>query len=91
MERGIDMHHVYLLLSEKDRHWYLGYTEDPFRRIEDHNSGKNISTRHGRPWKLIYFEAYLDKRDALGRERFLKSGSGHRFLKKQLVHYFGIV
>jgi len=37
--------------------------------------------------KLIYFEAYLNQSDALGREKFLKSGSGHRFIKKQLNNY----
>ena len=36
---------------------------------------------------LIYYEAYLEEEDALGREKFLKSGSGRRFLKKQLRHY----
>ena len=39
------------------------------------------------PWQLMYAEAYIDKRDALGRGKFLKSGSGRRFLKKQLTHY----
>jgi hypothetical protein len=36
---------------------------------------------------LIYYEAYLDEEDALGRERYLKSGSGRRFLKSQLKHH----
>ena len=29
------------------------------------------------------------EQDAKGRERFLKSGSGRTFLKKQLAHYLG--
>jgi hypothetical protein len=36
---------------------------------------------------LIYYEAYLEEEDALGRERYLKSGGGRRFLKSQLKHY----
>ena len=36
---------------------------------------------------LIYYEAYLEEADALGRERFLKSGGGRRFLKNQLRNY----
>jgi hypothetical protein len=36
---------------------------------------------------LIYYEAYVNQEDALGRERYLKSGSGRRFLKAQLRHY----
>ncbi len=39
------------------------------------------------PWKLIYYEAYLERDDALGRERYLKSGSGRKFLKTQLRRY----
>ena len=42
---------------------------------------------HTGPWKLIYYEAYLERDDALGRERYLKSGSGRKFLKTQLRHY----
>ena len=39
-------------------------------------------------WELlIYYEAYLEEPDARGRERYLKSGSGRQFLKKQLRHY----
>lgn len=36
---------------------------------------------------MIYYEAYLNREDATGREKFLKSGSGRRFLKKQLKQY----
>ena len=81
------MHFVYILESEVTRTWYIGYTTDIQNRLEAHNQSRNISTAHGGPWKLIYYEAYLKKMDAIGREKFLKSGSGHRFLKKQLRHY----
>ena len=39
------------------------------------------------PVTWIYYEAYLERDDALGRERYLKSGSGRKFLKTQLRHY----
>jgi len=81
------MYYVYLLKSLSDQGWYTGYTEDINRRLEDHNSGKNVSTHARRPFVLMYYEAYLNKRDALGREKFLKSGAGKRFLEKQLRHY----
>jgi predicted GIY-YIG superfamily endonuclease len=38
-------------------------------------------------WHLVYYESYLNKADALGREKFLKGGSGRTYLKKQLKHY----
>ncbi len=81
------MYYVYLLLSRRDLKFYIGFTEDVTRRLEDHNSGKVESTVDRRPLELIYYEAYLDKADALGREKFLKSGSGHRYIKKQLKNY----
>ncbi|MEK7655370.1 MAG: GIY-YIG nuclease family protein, partial [Patescibacteria group bacterium] len=82
------MNYVYVLESVQDRVWYIGFTSDLKRRIYEHSAGKNISTRRHGPYKLIYYEAYLNKADVLGREKFLKSGSGHRFLKKQLFFYF---
>lgn len=72
-----------------DHGWYIGYTTDLKKRLEAHNHHRNASTAQRGPWKLIYAEAYLEKMDALGREKFLKSGSGHRFVKKQLRHYLG--
>lgn len=71
----------------KDEGWYIGYTSDLKKRIQEHNRGENKSTSYRGDLRLIYYEAYLHKMDAMGRERFLKSGSGRRFLKKQLAHY----
>src|SRR5438874_13214428 len=57
------------------------------KRFAQHAKGTSLATSHRGPWKLIYYEAYLNQEDALGRERYLKSGSGRRFLKAQLRHY----
>jgi len=82
------MYYTYVLKSKKDNKLYIGYSEDLKERMKKHHGGKVISTKNRRPLLLIYYEAYLDKADAKGRERFLKSGSGHKFLKKQLSNYF---
>lgn len=82
------MYYVYLLLSEKDKGFYIGYTTDIEARIKRHNDGEVVSTKHRRPLKLIYYEAYVTEKDAKGREIFLKSGGGRRFLKKQLTHTY---
>ena len=81
------MFFVYVILSSVDNKFYIGFSEDVQSRLEAHNSGKVDSTRHRRPFQLIYYEAYLNEDDAKGREQFLKSGSGHNFLKKQLRHF----
>jgi hypothetical protein len=56
------------------------------RRLKDHQQGKAFATSYRGPWRLIYYEAYLEE-DALGRERYLKSGGGRRFLKYQLRNH----
>lgn len=81
------MYHVYVLESCNSKKWYIGYTNNLQRRLEEHNNHKNVSTAREQIWKIIYCETYIDKMDALGREKFLKSGSGWKFLKKQLSHY----
>ena len=82
------MYYVYLLESQKDKSWYIGFTANIEERVNTHNHGKGgRTTRMKSHWKLIYHEMYLNKMDAIGREKFLKSGSGRRYLKKQLSHY----
>lgn len=78
------MHHVYVLISLKDKSWYIGETADIKRRVKDHNNGLSRYTNQHRPYKLIYLESYVSKKDAKGREKYLKSGPGHTRLKIQL-------
>ena len=82
------MYYVYVLQSETDHGLYIGFSADLRRRIAEHRQGLAFATSFRGPWRLIYYEAYVEEEDALGRERFLKSGGGRRFLKKQLKHYF---
>jgi putative endonuclease len=82
------MFYVYVLYSIKDQGIYIGFTTDLKRRMAEHNDGLSQSTAHRRPVLLAYYEAYYCRPDAEGRERFLKSGSGRTFLKKQMRHFF---
>ena len=81
------MYYVYLLLSEKDSSFYIGYSSDLKRRIKQHSEGKSRATRYRRPYKLIFYEAFLDKIDAKHREEYLKSGWGLRSIRKLLKRY----
>lgn len=82
------MHYVYVLQSLKDTGLYVGLTEDLRRRFQQHQTGESQSTGHRRPFELIYYEAYRMRQDAEGRERFLKSGAGRRYLAKQCAKWF---
>lgn len=81
------MYYVYILQSLKDNSFYIGYSPDLKNRLVKHNKGQVASTKSKIPWKLIYYEAYLNRRDATGREKFLKSGSGWKLFKRQLKNY----
>ena len=84
------MFYVYLLHSAKDDGFYIGFSTDLKRRLSEHKRGASFATKSRGPWKLIYYEAYTEREDAEGREKFLKSGAGRRFLRTQLRHYLRV-
>ena len=61
------MTYVYLLQSPKTKQIYIGFTEDLKRRFNEH---QQIQKHKG--WRLIYYEAYLRREDAVEREQMLK-------------------
>ena len=73
---------VYVLVSLKDGKRYVGMTEDPDRRLEEHNRGMEKSTKGRRPFELVYQEKLPDRRAARDREKYFKSAAGRRFLNK---------
>ncbi len=82
------MFYVYLIECQDDKSWYIGYTSNLKRRMVDHQKGNGSRTTSlKKNWELIYYESYLDKGDTIGREKFLKSGSGRKYLMKQLKNY----
>jgi putative endonuclease len=81
------MEYVYVLKSKKDQNFYVGYTKNLRARIEEHNSGQVKSTKSRRPLKLVYYESCLNQRDAVKREKYLKSSWGKRYIKNRLHTY----
>ncbi len=80
-------YYVYILQSQTDKSLNLEFTPDLRKRLIKHNKKQVVSTKDRVSYKLIYYEAYLNRKDATGREKFLKSGAGWRYIKKQLQHY----
>lgn len=80
--------YVYILQSTKNNNLYVGYTEDLRKRLQEHNRGLNFSTKPYRPWRLIHYEAYRNKKDAERREGYIKTNQGARLLKRMLKEYF---
>jgi putative endonuclease len=73
------MFYVYLIQSEVDSSFYIGYTSNLELRIKQHNKGESIYSRRKKPWKLVYSEELENKTSALKREKFLKKQKNKDF------------
>ena len=72
---------VYVLRSLKNGKRYVGYTsKESLERLHDHNTGSNKWTRQNGSFVIIYTEEFADKKLAIQRENFLKSGQGRKWL-----------
>lgn len=80
----MNYYYTYVLRSKTDGKLYIGSTANIKERFKNHNQGLVTSTKSRRPLELIYFEACLNKQKAEHRERYFKSGFGHKFLKDRL-------
>ncbi|MBI2439349.1 MAG: GIY-YIG nuclease family protein [Candidatus Moranbacteria bacterium] len=78
------MYYVYVLQSLKDKKLYIGYTNNLKRRVTEHNAGRVEVTQKRCPLRLLYYEACIQKEDALKRELQLKTGFGREYLKRRL-------
>jgi putative endonuclease len=81
------MQYVYVLQSEIDNDLYIGCTNNLKKRLSLHNAKKVSSTAKRIPLKLIFYEAFLDTKDAFEREQFLKNGWGRNQLRKLLRNF----
>ena len=77
------MFYTYVLKSQKDGNLYIGSSNDLRRRFREHNLGRVTSTLNRRPFVLLFYEAYQEKRVAQKRERYLKSSDGHKDINKR--------
>jgi len=76
------MYKVYVLKSKVAKKSYIGFTDNLERRLAEHNSGKSSYTSKFSPWEIIHVEEFDKFEKARDREKFLKTTSGRRFLKK---------
>ena len=79
---------VYILKSLSSQKHYVGYTSNLISRFNSHNFlGKKGYTTRYRPWRVIHVEFYVTKKEAIFREKFLKSGKGREWMKENISDY----
>ncbi len=79
------MYYVYVLLCQKKK-IYVGVTSDLKRRVNEHYRGNTYSTKRLGVEKLIYYESFINKKDAYAQEAFYKTGYGREVLKGKLAN-----
>lgn len=75
------MYWAYVLYSAVYNKVYIGYTSNIDNRLIYHNHSNNKGwTSRYKPWIVTYTEAFHDKRNALKREKELKTAKGREFI-----------
>ncbi len=77
-------YYAYILYSQSKDRYYVGYTSDLLRRLDQHNSGWSQSTKSGTPWTLVYSELFDNKSDAISRENEIKRWKSRTIIEKLL-------
>ena len=78
------MFYVYVIKSDRNSRLYIGRTDDLKRRITEHKKGKVWTTKRMLPIKLMFYECFSNKENAIRRERYLKTTKGKSTLKLML-------
>lgn len=80
-------YHVYVLENSKGKH-YIGLSEDPQKRLAQHNAGiSKWTARHG-PWKITWQSHSLNLTEARKLENQMKRQKGGQGLQR-LKHLHG--
>ena len=79
------MYYVYILKSKLHDFHYTGSTDSLKIRLREHNTGLVKSTKNKKPYKIVWYCGFEDKKLALEFEKYLKVGSGKAFAKKRLL------
>jgi len=88
----LTVYYTYMAVC-RDRSLYTGYTDNLVRRIRAHNTGKGAKyTRSRGPVKLVYWEKFATKKQAMQREYAIKQWPRSQkllLLPEELREYYG--
>ena len=76
--------HTYVLVSDEGFH-NMGSCADLEQRLKNHWKKTTHFTKKGTQWRLIYSKEFLSRSDAMKYEKWLKSGAGREWLRKNVA------
>jgi putative endonuclease len=80
-------YYAYILQCANNR-FYHGSTNDLKRRLNEHQLGDCSTTRKRLPVKLVYFEEFPTRKEAMAREKNFKNGCMRKTTKQKLIDNF---
>ena len=86
------LYFVYILYSKEYNKYYVGYTSNPHKRLENHNTGTfNTFTSKYRPWiQVALYDCGENKNDAIRLELFIKKQKNTHFIKNLINNELNI-
>jgi len=82
------MFSLYILQSARSGRYYVGSTDDVWRRLQQHNGelpNLGRSTVAGRPWKLVFEMKYPSRAQAMDAERYVKRMKSKRWIARLIA------
>ena len=78
------MFYIYFLYSNSSDVYYVGHSNDVYRRLLEHNESEHTTyTSKHRPWELEYFFSVNGNRsDAIKIEKFIKKQKSKKLIVK---------
>jgi|TARA_B100001971_G_C18185330_1_gene535241 putative endonuclease len=80
---------TYIIQSLKTGKYYTGSSENPEKRLQQHNWSRTPSTRTGIPWKLVYFEEFKTRSKAVKREYEIKKKKSRKYIDYLISNSIG--
>lgn len=84
----MENYYTYIIESITNQRWYIGHTNDIDRRLSEHNSGQNKSTKGKGPWKLIFLRSFNNNLDANKFELKFKKLRNKKFIEDEYSEFF---
>ncbi|MEK7488050.1 MAG: GIY-YIG nuclease family protein [Patescibacteria group bacterium] len=81
--------YIYVIYNDERDKIYIGQTADLEKRLRRHNGElknkqSSFTSRNEGKWRLIYNEKVSSRKEAMARERQLKTSRGRLFIRSVL-------
>ena len=73
-------YYLYILRSQKTDRYYIGSSENPDVRLQQHNWKRTPSTKSGVPWVIVYTEEFSTRSEAVTREYEIKKKKSRKYI-----------